>query len=236
MTQGVPQSFSRQQFLDTVHDLRPATAVVDFDGTLWPGDAGSGFMHWSIETGLLPKAKADHILERHALYHRGEVDEITICGEMVQIYGGLTEAGLRESSRLYFQQHVQPHFFPEMLTLVHELQDAGTEVWAVSSTSNWVIEEGVRQLQIPQERVLAACVAAVDGLVTDTLVDIPSDEGKAAALRRAGLTQPDAVFGNSVHDLAMLLMAKVPFPVNPTAALAEESAHRGWAVYYPEAQ
>lgn len=235
MVSTFPTSLAQHEFLAAVRRVRPATAVFDFDGTLWPGDAGSGFMHWSIQTGLLSQADADHILHRHASYHRGEVDEISICGEMVQIYRGLQESALRESARLYFEQYVQPRFFPEMVALVHELQASGTELWAVSSTSNWVIEEGVRALHIPPERVLAACVSVIDGLATEGIIDIPSDEGKAAALRRVGLTHPDTVFGNSIHDLAMLEMARVPFPVNPTPALAEKSASRNWPVYYPDA-
>ncbi len=228
-------SLSTEQFLRAVHHLRPATAVFDFDGTLWPGDAGSGFMHWSIETGLLSQTAAAQILDRHASYHRGEVDEISICGEMVQVYRDLPEWTLRESARRYFEHHVQPRFFPEMIALINDLQAAGTEVWAVSSTASWVIQEGVRGLSIPPHRVLATCVSVIDGITTDTLIDVPSDEGKAIALRRAGLTTPDAVFGNSVHDLAMLEMAKAPFPVNPTPALAAQSFQRGWPVYHPDA-
>ena len=228
-------SLSTEQFLAAVRGGKPRTAVFDFDGTLWPGDAGSGFMHWSIQSGLLSAAAAGHILSRHASYHRGEVDEISICGEMVQIYRGLTEAAMRESAATYFQQHVRPRFFNEMVGLVHELQAGGVEVWAVSSTGNWMIEEGVRELGIPPERVLAACVAIEDGLVTGTLLDVPSDEGKAESLRRVGLSHPDAVFGNSVHDLAMLQMARLPFPVNPTAELRDESTKLGWPVYYPAA-
>ena len=147
----------------------------------------------------------------------------------------LGEVMLRESAARYFQQHVQQHVFREMVDVIRDLQAMGTELWAVSSTSNWVIEEGVRELHIPPERVLAACVSIEDGLATRTLIDIPSDEGKAVALCRVGLTSPDAVFGNSVHDIAMLEMARSPFAVNPTAALAEEAEKRGWSVYYPSA-
>ena len=228
-------SLSTEQFLSAVRSGKPRTAVFDFDGTLWPGDAGSGFMHWTIQTGLLSPAAAQHILDRHDEYHRGNVDETSICGEMTQIYGGLSEAAVRASAAAYFQQHVEPRFFKEMVSLVHELQAGGVDVWAVSSTNNWMIEEGVRDLHIPPDRVLAASVAVEDGCVTETLLDVPSDEGKAEALRRVGLTHPDAVFGNSVHDLAMLRMARMPFPVNPTVALAEESAKLGWPVYYPAA-
>jgi phosphoserine phosphatase len=231
--QACAVALSTEQLLGAVRAGKPRTAVFDFDGTLWPGDAGSGFMHWSIETGLLSPGAAEHILNRHASYHRGEVDEISICGEMTQIYSGLQEAAVRQSAATYFQQHVEPRFFKEMVALVHELQADGVEVWAVSSTNNWMIEEGVRDMHIPFNRVLAASVAIQNGHVTETLLDVPSDEGKAEALRRVGLTHPDAVFGNSVHDLAMLRMARMPFPVNPTAALAEESTKLGWPVYYP---
>jgi phosphoserine phosphatase len=62
---------------------------------------------------------------------------------------------------------------------------------------------------------------------------VPTDEGKVASLARVGITAPDAVFGNSVHDAAMLAIARRPFPVNPTPGLEERSAAEGWAVYYP---
>ncbi len=228
-------ALSAKGFREAVWAARPQVAVFDFDGTLWPGDAGSGFMRWTIETGLLSEEAARRILDRHASYHRGEVDEITICGEMTQIYGGLTEAAVRESAARYFVEHVQPRFFPTMVALVHELQAAGVEVWAVSSTNNWMIEEGVREMGILPERVLACCVAVEDGMVTETLVDVPSDEGKAAALRRVGLTQPDVVFGNSVHDFHMLEMARVPFAVNPSETLAKRAEELGWNIYYPAA-
>ncbi len=120
-----------------------------------------------------------------------------------------------------------------MKALVDELRGQGVEIWAVSSINNWVIEEGVRDLGIPAERVLAACVEVRDGVVTDVIRDVPTDEGKAVALRRAGITTPDAVFGNSVHDAAMLALARRAFPVNPTPALAERSAQEGWPVYWP---
>ncbi len=234
-TPPAPTALTPEAFLAAIRQGQPRTAVFDFDGTLWPGDAGSGFMHWTIATGLLPGAATRRILDRHASYHRGEVDEITICGEMTSIYGGLTENAVRKSAAHYFRDHVRPNFFPTMIALVHEMQRTGVEVWAVSSTNNWMIEEGVRELHIPPERVLAACVAVEGGAVTDRLLDIPSDEGKAAALRRVGLSAPDAVFGNSIHDFAMLEMARLPFAINPSAALAEKATQLGWPVYYPAA-
>ena len=98
--------------------------------------------------------------------------------------------------------------FAEMAALVKKMRQVGVEIWAVSSTNRWVIAEGLRDFGIPRERILAAEVRVKDGMITSEIVDVPTDEAKAAALKRVGLPAPDAVFGNSIHDLAMLEMAR----------------------------
>jgi len=224
---------STSEFHEAVYALSPRVAVFDCDGTLWCGDAGSGFMNWTIETGLVSREATDWIYARYRGYNKGEVSEVAICGEMVQMYQRLREEEMRRAAAVYFESRVEQNIFPEMLALVEALRDNGVEIWAVSSTNNWVIEEGVRRFGIPPDKVLAACVEIKNGVVTDVLRDVPTDEGKVAALRRVVVTAPDAVFGNSVHDAAMLEIARRAFPVNPTAALLERSAQEGWPVYYP---
>jgi phosphoserine phosphatase len=157
-----------------------------------------------------------------------------MCGEMVQVYAGLREDELRKATAEYFHERIEPHIFPEMRELVAQLQAGGTEIWAVSSTNNWLIEEGVREFGIPPERVIAARVKVKAGVITSELVDVPTDEGKAFSLRAVGLESPDAVFGNSVHDAAMLSIARRAYPVNATPALLQISADKGWPVFYPE--
>jgi phosphoserine phosphatase len=224
---------STPEFIEAVHSLSPRIAVFDCDGTLWSGDAGSGFMNWTLETGLVSREVADWIDGRYRGYLRGDVSEAAVCGEMVQMYQRLHEDEMQRAAKAFFESRIERNIFPEMRRLVDELRDQGVELWAVSSTNNWVIEEGVRRFGIPAERVLAARVAVRNGVVTDVIEDVPTDEGKAVALRRVGVTTPDAVFGNSIHDAAMLAMARRAFPVNPTPGLVERSAQEGWAVYYP---
>jgi phosphoserine phosphatase len=233
VTHAAPARYTPTQFEAAVLALRPATAIFDCDGTLWSGDAGYGFMVWSIEAGLVSRNASDWIDSRYRLYLNGEVSETEMCGEMVQLYAGLQESELRHASADYFRSHIEPHIFPEMRALVEKLRAQGADIWAVSSTNNWLIEEGVRRFGIPASRVLAACVKVVDGRITSDLIDVPSGDGKSAALRRAGMERPDAVFGNSIHDAAMLLIAKRAFPVNPTPALLEIAADHGWSVFYP---
>ena len=230
-----PKSLTTQALFARVNALEARTAVFDCDGTLWSGDAGSSFMWWSMDTGLLSPEKIAWLKARYDGYKRGEVSELAMCGEMVQVYAGLDEAALRKAATSFVRDHVEPHIFPELQEIITKLQQRGTEIWAVSSTNNWVIEEGVRRFNIPSSRVLAARVAVRNGLVTDSLLDVPTDEGKVTALRNAGITTPDAVFGNSVHDAAMLAIARTAFPINPTPALIERSTREGWPTYQPAA-
>ena len=231
-----PQILSTAEFHAAVEAMAPQSAVFDCDGTLWSGDAGTGFMRWSIESGLLEREAIDWLNERYRGYQRGEVSEIDICGEMVQVYHGLRESEVRASASEFFRTRIEKNIFPEMLALVRKLQARGCDIWAVSSTCDWVVEEGMRRFEIPAERVLAARVAAVNGLVTRKLLDVPTDEAKVASLARVGITRPDAVFGNSIHDAAMLATARRAFPIDPTPALLQRCAQEGWPVYYPAPQ
>lgn len=227
------QTLSTTAFHANVHSLAPRIAVFDCDGTLWSGDAGSSFMWWTMENGLLSPEKTDWLKTQYDRYNRGEVSELEICGNMVQCYAGLAVNTMREAAATFFRERIEPNIFPELQQLVAELQRNGTEIWAVSSTNDWVIEEGVLRFNIPPERVLSARVVAANGIVTGQLIDVPTDEGKVTALHHAGITSPDAVFGNSVHDAAMLSIARRAFPVNPSPALLTRSAAEGWPVYWP---
>jgi phosphoserine phosphatase len=211
----------------------PKVAVFDCDGTLWSGDSGVGFMNWSIEQGLVSRSTIDWLDTRYRAYMAGKVSEREICGEMVQIYAGLREQELREAAARFVHEFVPQRIFAQMAALVATLAQSGAEIWAVSSTNKWVVAEGARQFGIPADRILAAETSVVDGLLTSEILDVPTDEGKAASLARAGLAHPDAAFGNSIHDLQMLEAARLAFPVNPSPGLMEAAAKNGWGYFLP---
>jgi phosphoserine phosphatase len=224
----LPQALTPAEFASAIDQIQPAAdnlvVVFDCDGTLWSLDSGSGFMQWSIESGLLSRDAVDWIDERYRKYLRGEVNELQICGEMVQVYQGLRDAELRHAAADFFARRIAQTIFP----------DLRAEIWAVSSTNDWVVEEGVKLFNIPASHVLAARVAIESGIVTDRLIDTPTDEGKVTALGRMGVRHPDAVFGNSIHDAAMLAIAHRAFPINPSPALIERSAQQNWPVFFPK--
>lgn len=234
-THTAVRKWTTEEFERLVFACRPRVAVFDCDGTLWSGDAGYGFMAWTLEQGLVSRSTQDWVDTRYRDYLAGRVGEAAMCAEMAQIYAGLRDAELRAAAAQYFDRFVRRRIFAEMSELIARLRQAGVELWAVSSTNRWVIAEGVRDFGIPEERILAAEVRVQDGIITSELVDVPTGEAKAAALKRAGLPHPDAVFGNSIHDLAMLAMARCAFPVNPSPALVEAATRNGWGYYRPSA-
>lgn len=214
--------------------LRPGIAVFDCDGTLWSGDSGADFFYWEVKRGLLPAKVAEWALARYDDYKRGNVDEETMCGEMVTIHDRIPQRVLEQAAVEFFAEVVEARIFPEMLRLTRELRDSGSELWAVSSTNLWVVREGVRRFGIAEENVLAACVHVEHGLATDRLVRVPSGPAKATAVTEVVGKQADACFGNSIHDFAMLDIAKRPFAINPNPDLEEIARNKGWQVYWPE--
>ena len=174
---------STHPFIEQVLALRPRVAVFDCDGTLWSNNTGEDFFFWSMEQGMVAPDVARAIKARHADYLRGNVDETVMCGEMVTMYAGLTIAELEAAAKTLFETFVRPNIFSEMHQLTSALRTAGTELWAVSSTNEWVVKYGAGQFGIPAERVLAAKVVEKEGRATDELIRGPSGEGKAIAIR-----------------------------------------------------
>jgi phosphoserine phosphatase len=224
---------SGDELIAQLLEQKPEIAVFDCDGTLWAGDSGADFFYWELERGFVPPDVERHIRQRYDGYLNGLVDELTICGEMIQINRGVPEAKLREAAREMFDQLVKPRIFPEIFELTRRLADEGCELWAVSSTNKWVVEAAVEHFGIPAERVLAATLDVEDGIVTDRLLMVPTDELKQTAIEDVIAWPVDAVFGNSMHDFAMLEKAEVPYVINPNPDLEKKAAELGWSVYKP---
>jgi phosphoserine phosphatase len=221
------------EFVDSVLALKPSIAVFDCDGTLWSGDAGADFFYWEIERGIVSPEMAQWARGRYDGYKVGKVSEEQICGEMVTMNRGVSHAKLQRAAAEFFDEVVAHRVFPELQELTTRLAEQGCELWAVSSTNDWVIEVGAERYGIPRERILAASVHIENGIASDRLIRVPTDELKAVAIRGVIGKPMEAVFGNSVHDQAMLELAKWPFCVNPNPDLEKIAQERGWPVYRP---
>jgi phosphoserine phosphatase len=214
--------------------LKPRLAVFDCDGTLWSGDSGADFFYWEVDRNMLPPQVIDWALARYQTYLAGKVDEEIMCGEMVTINAGLEERVLMEEAEQFFASVVAKRIFPEMLLLARALAASGCELWAVSSTNEWVVREGVKRFGIPAENVLAASVHIQDGRATGRLLRVPSGPAKATAIHEVVRRPVEICFGNSIHDAAMLEIARHSVAVNPNADLESIAAEKQWKIYWPD--
>lgn len=221
-------------FRKSVLTLQPRLAVFDCDGTLWAGDAGAGFFEWELSGGLLSDEVVRWARGRYAEYMAGKVSEDDMCAEMVTMNRGVSEAEVVRATVPFFEEKIAEGIFSDMKALVLDLQAQGCEVWAVSSTSEWVIRTGMKHFGIPPDRVLAMAVTVENGKVTDKVIRIPSGKGKPQAIREVIGRIPDAVFGNSIWDADMLEIARHPFAINPTEELESIARQRRWPIYFPE--
>jgi HAD superfamily phosphoserine phosphatase-like hydrolase len=222
-------------FVDSVVRLEPRVAAFDCDGTLWAGDAGERFFDWELrQHDMFPQPFGRSMRERYAAYLRGEVEETTMCGEMVTLHKGLSELKVIEASVHFFETFFRQQIFPEMRDLVRRLRENGCDVWAVSSSNEWLIRAGMKHFGIPENRILAAKVEVDDGTVTDRLIRVPSGPGKPQALREVMKNDIDVAFGNSKWDREMLAMSKHAFAVNPNPDLEFIAREQGWQVYFPK--
>jgi phosphoserine phosphatase len=225
---------SATSFVESVLRLEPRLAAFDCDGTLWSGDAGEGFFRWELNRGMVSDETKRWVLGRYADYQAGKVSEDDMCAEMGTINAGLDESAVRRASREYFDEYIAPQIFPEMKELVQRLSQNGCEIWAVSSTSEWVIREAMRYFDIPADRILAVAVEIENGRLTDRVIRIPSGPGKATAIREVVRRTPDGAFGNSRWDTEMIALAKNGFAVNPNPDLEKVAKERDWTIYFPD--
>jgi HAD superfamily phosphoserine phosphatase-like hydrolase len=225
------------EFIESVLTLKPRVAAFDCDGTLWSGDAGEGFFSWELDHGLVSGEIVRWARQRYTAYKAGQVAEDVMCGEMVTMHRGLREEVVQQACDTFFAQSIAPNIFPEMRELVHRLRASGCDVWAVSSSNQWIIRSGMRSFGIPQNRILAAEVAVESGIITDRLIRVPSGPGKPEAIRSVLKSSPghapDCAFGNAIWDREMLAMSKHPFAINPNPDLKEIALANRWTVYQP---
>ena len=222
------------EFIDSVLRLTPRVAAFDCDGTLWSGDAGETFFAWELKRGVVSEEVARSIRARYAEYKAGNVSEDDMCGEMVTMHKGLSDSAVMEAATEFMTSHFPGRVFPEMKRLVHQLNEQGCEIWAVSSSNEWLIRAGMTQFGIPDSRILAAKVELDHGIVTDKLMRVPSGPGKPKALREVVGKEIHAAFGNSRWDFDMLAIAKHAFAVNPNPDLETTAHQRGWTIYFPD--
>ncbi|HET6371906.1 MAG TPA: HAD family hydrolase [Candidatus Polarisedimenticolia bacterium] len=227
--------------------LRPGQsqlAAFDADGTLWGPDVAEILWKRLIaERALSPKAVAplarairgcgaeparDAYLDYatlEALHRSGDCSEETMARVMLQGLAGITEDDLylHAARATGLVTELQAADLAAAGKMLSALREFGYRVIVVSASPRWVVEVAVGPLGVSPEDVIAGCVAVVDGVLTDGVLEpLPHGKGKVQAiLRRFGVV-PRVALGNTLGDLPMLeATSHLRVLVNPTDDLVD---------------
>jgi phosphoserine phosphatase len=127
-------------------------------------------------------------------------------------------------------------YLAPMVELVATLAAQGLEVWVVSASAQWVVEEAAARVGIPADRVLGV-KTQVDarGRLTTRVTRATWRQGKADAIMREIGRPPFFAAGDSNTDLEMLLLGTGPRLVMDRGKrpLLDVAREKGWFVQPP---
>lgn len=226
----------RRRLLDL--DLREGdVAAFDADETLWHGDAGVGFFQACATRGDLASGGVE-VFDAYVAARRDDEGEglrrcaTAFAGLEVEVVEALAEA--------FFQQHLLPAVYPEMLELFTWLESQGVEAWIVTASPVFAALPGGRALGVPPERVVGIQLAREGGRYLDRIEGpVTYRVGKPEALRAACGRAPRVAAGNGSNDAELLEAATdLAVAVNPapgtrrdgTPGLAQRAQAQGWPV------
>lgn len=210
-------------------------ATLDWDNTLIYGDVGEATLKHQIDTRafsfdanfwqLIPGNVRSRL---KALHHNDPQDEFSklfwqtyenMCATKgdqacyvwtVQLMTGLSPDEVRRQAQNVIKNFSSrgPCYYPQMKKLVKELKKAGVDVWIVSASTQWIVEEAARHVGVDADHVIGMLPKVKNGRITAQMERVTYREGKAQAIQNIIGKPPDFAAGDSNTDLEMLLMAE----------------------------
>jgi phosphoserine phosphatase len=235
---GWPDSVNSrlEDFLNSTLVIRERkVAVFDCDGTLF---------------GQAPHYLADEALYSYAeTYYAGKKDrtskqkmkivETMLHGnntgmqyvkERIAFLSGMSTEQVERLGEDCFRAKYRSKFYPQMRTLLADLEAYGFEVWVVSASPELLYQGFVHEaLGIPVERILGVRSVVRNDTVTATLVyPVPQDAGKAEVIQTFIKARPLFAAGNSRGDMEMMNQsAGLKMIVNPDGQVVQKGKEAG---------
>ena len=129
---------------------------------------------------------------------------------------------------------MEPLIYSEALDLIRHHQEAGDEVWLVSTSPAEIVEPVAEILGITGAISSKACIDE-NGKFTGEMEFYAVGENKAVAMQEVaderGLDLSDSfAYSDSETDIPMLLAVGHPFAVNPDRTLTKVAHEREWPI------
>ncbi len=213
--------------------------LFDLDGTLLPIDSDHAFGEFMVRIGWAdPQEHAQRNEAFFRDYQAGILDMDAYIDFATAAWRDRDPAEVEAMRSRFLAEVIAPVLRPSAHALVQHHQARGDELVIVTATNEFITEPIARALRVPS---LIATELERDPRqrVTGRIRGVPSlREGKISRLqdwlgvRGRQLRDFDEVtfYSDSTNDLPLLELVSRPVATNPSPALAEIAAARGWAV------
>lgn len=212
-------------------------AVLDMDGTLFPGILGMEFVACLAARGLSDPRHVEEITLVARRYEDGELDLVTATAIVYERYAASLEGQARHQVQRVAREcwaGVKGRLFSFSRRLVEDLAELGISSMLISGSPDEVIQAAAQDLRIPYAR--GAIAGTRGGRYTGELVSTPGVRGgKSAAIAELahGIgVAPECVFalGNSINDAEVFRRSVHSVAFEPDAELMALAAANDWLI------
>ena len=212
-------------------------AVLDVDGTLYPGALGLQLLQALTADGISDKSKTEDVFKVIDKYRLNEIDFQTMATSAYTLYAeaiaGISQTVMQRIARQVWQQE-RSKLFPFVPKLIDILKSQGYSVVLISGSPNEIVcclaeEFGILKYQ---GSIFATHQGKYSGKVN--LLSAALGEKYSIFLEmvkdwRVNLEESFAM-GDSITDIALLQIVGKPLVFEPHPSLMLVAQEKGWLV------
>jgi HAD superfamily phosphoserine phosphatase-like hydrolase len=212
-------------------------AILDVDGTLFPGALGVELLHELMRTGACNHQAAERVLEVLAAYASGAIEFSSMATRAYQAYAAALAGHACETTEAHAQTvwaAQRSRLFEFVPALISSLRARGYTIMLISGSPVEMIRLVADELGIPEAH--GAVFTRQDGRYTgaiDLSSGVPGEKARifAAATRdRDVCARHCFAIGDSLTDAALFECVGLPLAFEPAPELSTIAQTRGWTI------
>lgn len=214
-------------------------ALFDLDGTLIEIDSDHAFGEFMVRLGWTDGERFRRRNDAfYADYLAGRLDQAEYIEFATAPWRGLPAQEAEAGRQRFVREVIDPVLRAPALDLVRRHREAGDELAIVTSTNEFITRPIADRFGIGT-LIATELVRDAAGRVTGAIRGVPAFRaGKVARLEQwlaaRGQTRAEferiTFYSDSTNDLPLLEWSTHPVATNPSAALAQIAAERGWPI------
>lgn len=223
--------------MDRVHRDSLRLAILDADGTLYPGALGVELLRSLIASGVCDRARSQPVFDVLHQYRSGRVDFATMSVHAYRHFAAaLKGCACVDVDRVAQEtwQHERDRLFPFATELVRILEAGGHVPVLISGSPREMVQRLAGELGIA--RFCGAVFSQHGGLYTGEIELASAVLGAKQVILSTMLAgqevrwQASLAIGDSITDAALFELVGSPIAFEPDPALRSLAFQRGWTI------